>query len=63
MRLKTKEEIEAWIKSKNITVYDSVPDGWVRTIGALTAPRGYFWANNGGNPFDGTCKRALIRER
>lgn len=43
---------------------DDIPDGWARTEGALTAPRGYFWAHKRSNPFvKGDSAIALIRER
>lgn len=55
--------IEQWIKDKNITVFDSLPEGWVYTKG-VAAPFGYCWANNRGNPFKkGERKRALIRRQ
>ena len=63
MMFKSKEQIENWIKEKGFMVYETIPDGWKRLKGALTAPRGYFWAHNCGNPFDGTSKYALIKEK
>ncbi len=41
---------------------DKLPDGWKRTVGALTAPVGWYWANNGKSLFGGELKSALIKE-
>jgi hypothetical protein len=41
----------------------SVPKGYIKTIGATTAPRGYDWYNNGKSRFSGRRKIALVKSR
>ena len=44
---------------------DSVPEGWVRVRGAMTAPLGWAWVSNGRSRFDpeGGYEHALVPER
>lgn len=41
----------------------SVPKGYIKTIGATTAPRGYAWYNNGKSRFSGKRKIVLVKSR
>ena len=41
---------------------DTLPNGWKKLKGALTAPNGYYWASNGKSFFDKNIERALIVE-
>ena len=45
-----------------ITKLDKLPEGWKRTVGAQTAPTGWYWANNGKSLFGGERRSALIKE-
>lgn len=57
------EIVEQWIKDKNITVFDSLPEGWSYFKGK-NGPAGYRWAHNRGNPFKkGESKRALVKRQ
>ena len=40
---------------------DKLPQGWVYTKGATTAPKGYRWANNNKSRFEPGYKHALIK--
>lgn len=35
------------LKKQGILVLNKMPKGWKRVHGSTTAPRGYYWANNG----------------
>ena len=50
------------LKDPTIPKLDRLPEGWKRTVGALTAPVGWYWANNGKSLFGGERKTALIKE-
>ena len=50
------------LKDPTIPKLDRLPEGWKRTIGALTAPNGWYWANNGKSIMSGERKSALIKE-
>ena len=50
------------LKDPTIPKLDRLPEGWVRTNGAQTAPVGWYWANNGKSLFGGERKSALIKE-
>lgn len=50
------------LKDPTIPKLDRLPEGWVRTNGAQTAPVGWYWANNGKSLFSGERKTALIKE-
>ena len=43
-------------------VKDTLPNGWKKLEGALTAPNGYYWANNCKSRWDKKYESALIRE-
>jgi len=38
------------------------PKGWIKTRGATTAPRGYYWVSNGESRFSGKRKIALVKK-
>ena len=50
------------LKDPTVPKLDRLPEGWKRTVGALTAPVGWHWANNGKSLFSGERKSALIKE-
>jgi len=39
------------------------PKGWVKTRGATTAPKGYYWVSNGKSRFSGKRKIALVKKK
>ena len=41
----------------------SIPKGFVKTIGATTAPRGYEWYNNKKSRFSGKRKIVLVKKK
>ncbi|MCI8727771.1 MAG: hypothetical protein HFG66_17045 [Hungatella sp.] len=45
---------------EDVEPYTSMPLGWRRIIGALTAPRGSMWIYNGKSYFSGERKTALL---
>lgn len=45
---------------KDVELYTSMPLGWKKMIGALTAPRGSIWICNGKSYFSGERKTALL---
>ena len=45
---------------KDVELYTSMPSGWRRIIGALTAPCGSTWIYNGKSYFSGERKTALL---
>lgn len=51
-----------YLNDPTIPKLDRLPEGWKRTVGALTAPVGWYWANNGKSFFGGERKSALIKE-
>ena len=55
-------DITSFLKDPAIPKLDRLPEGWVRTNGAQTAPVGWYWANNGKSLFGGERKSALIKE-
>lgn len=55
-------DITSFLKDPTIPKLDRLPEGWVRTNGAQTAPNGWYWANNGKSLFSGERKSALIKE-
>ncbi len=44
----------------DVELYTSMPSGWRRVMGALTAPRGSMWIYNGKSYFSGERKKALL---
>lgn len=50
-------------KVLNTKVYDTLPEGWKRINGAMTAPRGYYWACNRKSRWSGEYERGLVREK
>ena len=55
-------EYASILEDPTIPKLDKLPDGWKRTVGAQTAPAGWYWANNGKSLFGGERKSALIKE-
>lgn len=51
--------IEFAIKN-DVELYTSMPSGWRRVMGALTAPRGSMWIYNGKSNFSKERKTALL---
>lgn len=51
--------IEFAIKN-DVELYTSMPSGWRRIMGALTAPCGSMWIYNGKSYFSGERKKALL---
>lgn len=47
---------------KEVLKLETLPKGWMRLKGALTAPRGWYWASNRKSPFSGEREVALIRD-
>lgn len=45
---------------EDVELYTSMPSGWRRIIGAMTAPRGSIWICNGKSHFSGERKKALL---
>ena len=45
---------------KDVELYMSMPAGWRKIIGAVTAPRGSIWICNGKSHFSGERKTALL---
>lgn len=43
-----------------VEIYREMPEGWKVTAGALTAPRGVVWINNGKSLFKGERKAAFL---
>ena len=41
---------------------DTVPEGWIKTEGATTAPKGYTWYNNGKSRFGGEYQNVLVKD-
>jgi hypothetical protein len=48
---------------KMVDAYETVPQGWTRITGALTAPAGYEWYSNGKSRFSRDYKQGLVRSR
>ena len=51
--------IEFAVKN-DVELYTSMPSGWRRVMGALTAPRGSMWIYNGKSNFSKERKTALL---
>ena len=49
---------------KDIPKLDTMPEGWRKISGAVTAPDGYYWASNGKSRFfeANEFQHALIKE-
>lgn len=44
-----------------VDLYNSLPQGWKQDKGAITAPKGFTWINNGKSLLSGERKSGLIR--
>lgn len=42
---------------------NKMPEGWKPCKGAVTAPSGYYWANNGKSLFSPEYRQALIETK
>lgn len=51
----------AYNKKIGIPFLDKMPEGWKIVRGASTAPNGYVWIHNCGNPFEGKSRTALLK--
>ena len=51
-----------FLSNPKVRKLERLPDGWRYTVGALTAPNGWRWANNGKSIFSGERETALIRD-
>ena len=49
------------IKRNGILKLSKVPKGWIKTIGATTAPSGFAWYSNGESLFSSKRKYALVK--
>jgi hypothetical protein len=54
------DRIIEFAMKKDVELYTSMPSGWRRIIGALTAPCGSTWIYNGKSYFSGERKTALL---
>ena len=54
------EKINAFVEKRNVQIYDTMPEGWKVLQGALTAPCGTTWINNGGSIINKTMETALL---
>ena len=46
---------------EHYSTLDELPQDWIYTKGATTAPKGYRWANNNKSRFEPGYKHALIK--
>ena len=53
--------LEQMIK-RGVVVLDTLPEGWQEVKGAMTAPRGYYWAEKRVSRFSPQHKTALIKK-
>lgn len=53
-------EIMKAAEKHGVKVYKEMPENWKITAGALTAPRGVIWINNGKSLFSGERKAAFL---
>lgn len=60
MNKKSQEWLNYFI-NKGIKIVDKIPEGWIITEGATTAPVGYKWINNNKSMFSGERKTALLK--
>lgn len=49
-------------KGNNIPKYDTVPHGWQKINGAMTAPHEYVWYSNGKSRFGGEYQHGLVKD-
>lgn len=49
--------------NKMVEKLNYVPNGYSKTIGATTAPKGYEWYNNGESRFSGKRNIILIKKQ
>ena len=58
---KTQQQIEKFIEHGG-RVEDTIPEGFIKTEGATTAPKGYTWYNNGKSRFGGEYENVLVKD-
>ena len=58
---KTQQQIDRFIE-RGGRVEDTVPEGFIKTEGATTAPKGYTWYNNGKSRFGGEYQNVLVKD-
>ena len=58
---KADQQIERF-KERGGRVEDTVPEGFVKTENATTAPKGYTWYNNGKSRFGGEYENVLVKD-
>lgn len=58
---KTQQQIDKFIE-RGGRVEDTVPEGFIKTEGATTAPKGYTWYNNGKSRFGGEYQNVLVKD-
>ena len=58
---KVEQQIERF-KERGGRVEDTVPEGFVKTENATTAPKGYTWYNNGKSRFGGEYENVLVKD-
>lgn len=59
---KTKNGVSMFDTIDNSELIEYKKKGWVKTIGATTAPLGFGWYNNGESRFSGKIKTAIAKE-
>jgi hypothetical protein len=47
---------------KDVHIYETMPDGWVESQDATTAPNGFVWINNRKPVFDKEYRHSLLRK-
>lgn len=58
---KVEQQIERF-KERGGRVEDTVPEGFIKTENATTAPKGYTWYNNGKSRFGGEYENVLVKD-
>lgn len=46
---------------ENVNIYETIPEGWGKLKGAVTAPKGYVWIWNRKSRFNGQYQRGLLK--
>lgn len=57
----TKTQALNYFINKGVKVLNEMPNGWRVIQGAITAPRGYKWVNNGKSLFSKEYEHALLK--
>lgn len=56
-----KYTVDYW-KERGIEVRDTIPEGYIPSTGAITAPNGYEWYSNGKSLFGGEYEHVLVKK-